>query len=153
MSGAQKPTPVNAGAGGAPAGSCVQPCPLKDKIEGTPAAIDAGANSIVCRGETLVVQNNNTGPDKDCTQAHENSHIADWKGRYGDDLCKGVPDGQLPLGGDGYDEFLRQSECKAYKIGKACRQKLLETASDADKPAIQRAIVRDDAQIAANRCT
>jgi hypothetical protein len=29
----------------------------------------------------------------------------------------------------------------------------LETASDADKPAIQRAIVRDDAQIAANRCT
>jgi hypothetical protein len=153
VSGAQKPTPVNGGGGGSPAGGCVEPCPLKDKVTGTPVAIDATSNSVICKGGAPEVQNNNSGPDRACTQAHENSHIADWKGRYGDDFCSGVPDGSLPLGGDGYDEFLRQSECKAYKVGKACRENLLLTASDADKPAIQSAIDRDNAQIAANSCT
>jgi hypothetical protein len=138
--------------GGTPArpsgGGAAAPCP----VVGTPVAIPAGDNSIICRGGVLVVQNNNSGPDRACTNAHESSHMADWKGRYGDNLCSGVPDGQLPLGGDGYDEFLRQSECKAYRAGKACRQNLLATASAADRPAIQAAIARDDAQIAANNC-
>lgn len=89
----------------------------------------------------LVVQNNNSGPDKDCTQAHEQSQIADWKGRYGGDLCKGVPDGSLPVGGDGYEEFLRKSECKAYKVGKACREKLLKSAAAKDKAAIQGVLI------------
>jgi hypothetical protein len=119
---------------------------------GVPAAIPSTLNSIVCRGGRLVVQNTNTGPDRACTQAHEEQHIADWKARYGKNLCSGVSDGSLPVGGDGYADFLRQSECKAYRIGKACRQKLLETASDADKPAIRRAIARDDIQLRSNSC-
>src|SRR5712691_12497619 len=105
--------------------------------------MDAGANTIVCRGGKLVVQNNNKGPDKACTEAHEGSHINDWKERYGDNLCDGVPDGRLPVGGDGYSEFLRQSECKAYKVGKACRESLLKRAPDSDKPATQNGIDRD----------
>ena len=60
-----------------------------------------------------------------------------------EDLCKGVPDGSLPLGGEGYNEFLKKSEIKAYKVGIACREKLLKTASDGDKAAIKRAIERD----------
>jgi hypothetical protein len=101
----------------------------------------------------LVTQINNTGPDRSCSQAHESSHMADWKARYGDNLCAGVPDGQLPVGGDGYAEFLRQSECKAYKVGKACRENLLKTASEADKPAIKAGITRDDAQMAVHSCS
>lgn len=130
-------------------GCTTTPCPT---VTGTPVAIPPGDNSIVCRGGRLVVQNNNSGPDRACTQTHEESHMSDWKGRYGDNLCDGVSDGQLPVGGDGYDEFLRQSECKAYRAGKACRENSLRTASDADKPAIQSAIDRDNAQLTNNRC-
>ncbi len=78
--------------------------------------------------------------------------MKDWKGRYGENLCDGVSDGQLPVGGDGYDEFLRQSECKAYRVGKACRENSLKTAADSDKPAIQRGINRDNAQLKSNSC-
>jgi hypothetical protein len=98
------------------------------------------------------VQNNNSGPDRDCTQAHEENHAKDWKKRYGENLCQGVSDGLLPVGGDGYEEFLRQSECKSYRIGRACRKKLLKTASNADKPAIRKAIERDNAQLKKNKC-
>ena len=132
-----------------PACGATAACPV---VTGTPAAISPTANSIICKAGNLIVQNNNSGPDKTCTQAHEGSHIADWKGRYGPNLCSGVPDGQLPVGGPGYADFLRQSECKAYKVGKACRQNLLTTAAAADKPAIQAAIARDDAQLVANSC-
>jgi len=125
-------------------------CP---KVRGTPVTIPTSSNSIVCRGRRLVVQNNNSGPDRACTQAHEESHIADWKERYGDNLCEGVPDGQLPVGGDGYTEFLRESECKAYRVGKTCRENSLRTAADSDKPAIQASINRDNAQLRSNRCS
>ena len=126
------------------------PCP--QEVTGTPVDVPEDMNSIVCRSGRLVVQNNNSGPDKACTQAHEEQHMRDWKERYGEDLCDGVSDGQLPVGGDGYEEFLRQSECKGYKIGKACRENLLKTASDEDKPAIQRGIDRDNAQLRENSC-
>lgn len=108
---------------------------------------DPNANTIVCKAGQLEVQNNNAGPDRDCTHKHEASHAADWKDRYGDDLCKGVPDGKLPVGGDGYDEFLKESELKAYKVGLSCREELLKSASDKDKPAIQKAIDRDKVMI------
>jgi hypothetical protein len=41
---------------------------------------------------------------------------------------------------------------QGYKVGKACREKLLKTASDADKPTIRRAITRDDTQLRGNSC-
>lgn len=150
MSGRSKPTNPSSGpAAGTPVNCTTTPCPL---VTGTPVAIPADANSIVCRGGQLVVQNNNSGPDSACTQAHEGQHMKDWKERYGENLCSGVSDGSLPVGGNGYDEFLRQSECKAYKVGKACREKSLETAADADKPAIQSGIDRDNAQLVSNSC-
>ncbi len=125
----------------------------KEKVKGTAIAIPSDVNSIVCKSGVLVVQNNNaTGPDSSCTQAHEESHIKDWKDRYGEDLCKSVPDGSLPVGGDGYAEFLRQSECKAYNAGKGCREKLLKNATDTDKATIQRAIDRDNTQLKAQKC-
>ncbi len=153
MSKEKKPNPTSSGGGKNPAACTTVPCPAATTVVGTPVPIDATSNSIICKSGVLTVQNNNSGPDSACTQAHEGSHIQDWKNRYGENLCVGVADGSLPLGGDGYAEFLRQSECKAYKVGKSCREKLLLTATDADKAAIQTAIDRDDAQIIANNCT
>jgi type VI secretion system secreted protein VgrG len=124
----------------------------QEKVKGTPVPIPPGDDSIVCRGGKLVLQINDTGPDRSCTEAHEGSHVQDWKNRYGEDLCSGVPDGSLPVGGENYTEFLRQSECKAYKVGKACREKFIKTAQEKDKPGIQRSIDRDNAQIKANKC-
>ena len=137
----------------APAPGVTPPPPPPPKVAGTPVAIPPTSNSIVCRSGSLTVQNNNNGPDRACTQAHESSHMQDWKNRYGDDLCSGVADGSLPVGGDGYDEFLRKSECKAYAVGKACRTTQLTTAPDADKPAIQSGIDRDNAQRTSLHCT
>jgi hypothetical protein len=36
------------------------------------------------------------------------------------------------LGGPGYDEFLKQSERKAYKAGKACRESIKCACPDAE---------------------
>ena len=154
MSDGKNSPPPNLGGGGAPAGGCVAPCPAAPPatpvVVGTPAPIPPGDDSIVCRGGALTTQINDTGPDRACTVAHEETHIADWKGRYGENLCVGVADGSLPLGGPGYDAFIKQSECKAYRVGKACREKAILTAADADKPRIQAGIDRDNDQIAAN---
>jgi len=112
--------------------------------------VEPTANTIKCMKGDLVVQNNNMGIDRSCTEAHEASHAQDWKDRYGEDCCKGVPDGKLPVGGDGYTEFLRRSEVKAYKVGIACRQELLKTANAAQKADILKSIARDIEQIARN---
>lgn len=150
MTGRSEPTNPRSGPGaGTPTSSTTTPCP---RMRGTPVDIPPNSNSIVCRGGRLVVQNNNSGPDRACTQAHEEQHMRDWRDRYGENPCEGVSDGQLPVGGDGYEEFLRQSECRAYRVGKECRENSLRTASDADKPAIQSGIDRDNAQLRSNSC-
>ena len=142
--------PPNSGADAK--GACGVSTPCSTFKKGTPVAIGPSINSIMCKSGDLVVQNTNTGADKKCTQAHEESHIQDWKNRYGPDLCKGVPDGSLPVGDEGYDEFLRQSECKAYKVGKACRENLLKSADESDKASIQAGIDRDKEQIKNRKC-
>jgi hypothetical protein len=111
-----------------------------------------GDTSIVCKGGKLVVQNPSHGPDRGCSQAHEESHLKDWIDRYGSGLCKGVKDGYLPTGGEGYVEFLRQSECKAYKVGKECREKLLKKCPAKDVAAIIGGLDRDNADLKKNNC-
>jgi len=70
-----------------------------------------------------------------CVRRHEESHIADWQGRWPDG-CKNAdgtpkPDGStIPLGGPGYNTFLRQSECTAYGVEERCVQGLLRNASE-----------------------
>lgn len=150
MTNRQRPCDPTSGDGPTSADDPVVRCRT---VTGTPVAIPTTSNSIKCQSGRLVVQNNNSGPDRSCTEAHEDQHRRDWETRYGPDLCSGVADGELPVGGDGYTEFLRQSECRAYAVGKACRQRLLATATGSDRTAIQSAIARDDAQLAANSCT
>ena len=96
-------------------------------VVGFPRPIPASdTEAIECRGGKLVPRNNNNGADRACTQAHEEQHMKDWKERYGENLCDGVKDGYLPVGGgDDYEEFHRKSECKAHAAGRKCRQDLL----------------------------
>ena len=61
---------------------------------------------------------------KECTKQHENSHIADWKARYGNDSCVGKAKGYLPTsnpsGAPDYNAFLKTSECKGYTTEYNC---------------------------------
>ncbi len=72
---------------------------------------------------------------RDCVRRHEESHITDWRGRWPNG-CRNAdgtnkPAGsQVPTGGDGYDAFLRQSECRAYNIEVPCEEALLRNASE-----------------------
>ena len=88
--------------------------------------IGLAASTIQCNGKgDYEVVNINKGCDKACTDAHERSHIDDWKERYGSGSCNNKTKGYLPLDGPNYSTFLEYSECKAYRIGRECRQKLM----------------------------
>jgi hypothetical protein len=69
-----------------------------------------------------------------CIRQHEQSHISDWEGRFPQG-CKngdGTPkaDGTAcPTGGDGYDAFLKRSECTAYGVEQPCEEALVASAS------------------------
>jgi RHS repeat-associated protein len=107
-------------------------------------------STIQCNGDRTngdyEVVNLNPGCDRKCTQVHEESHIADWKQRYGAGSCRNRPRGFLPTAGPDYDAFRKQSECKAYKAGKACREKLMCKCG----PGIRSGIDRDKRQIESN---
>ena len=78
----------------------------------------------------------------DCVRDHELSHITDWQGRWPNG-CKNADgtskrDGTaVPVGGDGYDAFLRRSECTAYTGEVPCEERLLAAASDECKPRVR----------------
>ncbi|MGH2368306.1 MAG: eCIS core domain-containing protein, partial [Chloroflexota bacterium] len=82
-----------------------------------------------------------------CVRQHEESHIADWQGRWPNG-CKNAdgtakPDGsRVPTGGAGYDAFLRRSECTAYTGEVPCEETLLAGASAACRPRVQ-AVLND----------
>jgi RHS repeat-associated protein len=106
-------------------------------IVGQPVKVDPNANTILCHGGKLTVQNRDKGIGRKCTGEHEYRHLLDWKERYGDDLCKGVKDGYLPVGGDDYEEFKRKSECRASKAGKNCLEDLLRKCKPKNRAAVQ----------------
>ncbi len=90
--------------------------------------------TIVCDGKggyrvSLGWAENATCGIKECVRGHEQSHANDWKKRWPKG-CKDKPDGgDIPLGGPGYDEFLKASECRSYTGEVPCGQKLLKKAT------------------------
>jgi hypothetical protein len=71
-----------------------------------------------------------------CVTAHENSHIADWRSKWPNG-CTGQAKGYLPAGRAGdnprmssgeYNDFLKESECRAHTIDLACAEALPKTA-------------------------
>jgi hypothetical protein len=101
-----------------------------------------GAATIVCDGSGgYRVQLNSWAGAKcgieACVRKHEESHAADWRKRWPDG-CKGKANGdQIPLGGPGYDAFLKKSECDAYTTEVPCEEAALSGASKECKPYVQ----------------
>jgi RHS repeat-associated protein len=88
-------------------------------------------------------------PIEKCVQQHEESHIFDWKRRFGENSCMDKPQGYLikqdlnpdPFSGKSdYNAFLRKSECTAHRTELRCEQQLLKTCSKSDKPYIEQQI-------------
>lgn len=134
---------------GAPAarmlGCAARSCGLVEET-GTPEAVEAvetglaeeelavarvplppadGAATIVCdgKGGYRVQMAGWAGAGcgiEECVRRHEQSHITDWKARWPKG-CEGKKDGDtIPLGGKGYDAFLKKSECNAYTVELTC---------------------------------
>src|SRR6266850_3918214 len=101
-----------------------------------------GAATIVCNGSGgYRVQLNSWAGAKcgieDCVRRHEESHARDWSKRWPNG-CVGKADGdQIPLGGPGYDDFLKKSECDAYTTEVPCEEAALASASKECKPYVQ----------------
>jgi hypothetical protein len=93
-----------------------------------------GAATIVCDGSGgyRVAMNSWAGAPcgiEGCVRRHESSHATDWLRRWPNG-CKDKADGaDIPLGGPGYDAFLKTSECTAYGVEESCIAPLLATAT------------------------
>jgi len=78
----------------------------------------------------------------DCVRGHEESHARDWRKRFPNG-CKnadGTPKAagsQVPVGGPGYADFLRESECRSYTGEIPCGEALLAKSNAACKPRVQ----------------
>ena len=109
---------------------------------GGPEPPHAGAATIVCdgKGGYRVSLGSWAGAPcgtESCVTAHETQHASDWKGRWPDG-CKDKPDGgAIPLGGPGYDAFLKDSECKAHTVDLTCAERLLTSATGDCKAKVQ----------------
>jgi len=124
-------------------------------VVGTPIAINPNEDTIECRGGILRMHLGRTqkgNSDRACTAAHEAVHLQDFTDRYGPNLCKGVPDGQLPQGGPGFADFQRQTECNAYQAGLQCRLNQNCDGSPIDALRRQIGIQRDENEIAKLGC-
>lgn len=97
--------------------------PLATKHNGRPVKPGSTRNTIKCQGGVLVVSIGSPKNIKEidsCIRAHENVHVQDWYAHYGNNVCQGVSDGRLPVGGNGYKAFLYGSEIKAYQAEIDC---------------------------------
>jgi hypothetical protein len=116
-----------------------------------PLPIPDYQNSIKCEGGELVTQigsPTNVPAINQCIEEHEQQHVEDWIDFYGEDLCEGIEDRHLPVGGKGYDDMLKQSECDAYTKSHSCLQEALKNAScGSDKSEIEDEITHNEEMI------
>lgn len=98
-------------------------------------------NTIICNGSGNLIVHENTNYKfgvQDCTRKHEQRHVLDWKNRYGSSVCKGRKKGDLPYftpqGKPSYTDFLKKSECEAWKIGLKCRKDKLKSCCSDKNP-------------------
>lgn len=102
-------------------------------------------NTIICDGSGSLKIHEATSYGhgvQECTRKHEGQHRPDWYARYGADICKGRKAGDLPHydppGKEKYADFLKKSECAAWKVGEKCRkEKLKACANQACKNYVQ----------------
>lgn len=96
-------------------------------------------NTIICNGTgnfTINEATNYSHGVQECSRKHEQSHMDDWKARYGNDICKDRAKGDLPnfvpAGKESYASFLKKSECAAWKVGQTCRTEKLAACDSLD---------------------
>lgn len=97
----------------------------------------AGSATITCESGDYVVKLNDWAGKpcgiSGCVTVHESSHIDDWRGRWPKGCKKddgtNQADGYLPTGGDGYDAFLKKSECTAHTKDLDCAEAKLKSAT------------------------
>ncbi len=97
----------------------------------------AGSATIECESGDYVVKLNDWAGKpcgiSGCVTVHESSHIDDWRSRWPKGCKKAdgtnQADGYLPTGGDGYDAFLKTSECTAHTKDLDCAEAKLKSAT------------------------
>jgi len=102
--------------------------------------------TIECQSGDYVVKLNDWAGKpcgiSDCVTVHESSHIDDWRGRWPSGCKKddgtNQADGYLPTGGDGYDEFLKKSECTAHTKDLDCAEAKLKDAKGECKTKLEK---------------
>ena len=105
-----------------------------DQGPGRDARPHQGAATIVCDGSGgyRVAMNSWAGAAcgiEGCVRRHEESHATDWRRRWPTG-CKDRANGaDIPLGGPGYADFLKTSECTAYGVEESCIAPLLAAAT------------------------
>ena len=120
-----------------------------------PTGLSAG--TIQCDGkgeyEIILSEEQKGACDAECAKAHEQSHIADWKQQFGNDSCRNKPRGYRPgfFMDPAYREFVRKSECKAYRVSLACDRTLLKNSCSCKETA-KHDINRDERQFDVYHC-
>jgi hypothetical protein len=105
-----------------------------DRGPGRDARPHDGSATIVCDGSGgyRVALNSWAGGAcgiEGCVRRHEESHATDWRRRWPNG-CKDKANGaDIPLGGPGYADFLKTSECTAYGVEESCIAPLLAAAA------------------------
>lgn len=94
-------------------------------------------NTIICDGSGHLKIHEATSYKhgvQECTRKHESRHRKDWYARYGANICKGRRKGDLPHydppGKGTYEDFLKKSECAAWKVGEKCRKEKLKACTN-----------------------
>jgi hypothetical protein len=97
------------------------------------------SNTIICDGGGDFTINEATNYEhgvQECSRKHEQSHMGDWRARYGNEICKGRAKGDLPnfvpAGKESYADFLKKSECTAWTVGETCRKEKLVACDSLD---------------------
>jgi RHS repeat-associated protein len=126
-------------------------------VGSNPASFDdptgLAAGTIQCDGkgeyEIILSKEQQSACDVEWAKAHERAHIDDYKKRFGNDSCRNKPRGYVPgfYMDPAFREFVRKSECHAYKVGKVCDQKLLKSSCPNCKSTARYDIRRDNREI------
>jgi hypothetical protein len=128
--------------------------PIPKSFYPNPNVNDPNKATIQCKGDKyeVVLSWAKGKPYESCVTAHENQHIKDWKDRYGEDSCKGVPDGSLPNGRPGLDDFLDDSECKAHAIPRDCANDLAIKCPKSQVPDIKNYAKSENEYLKDHKC-
>lgn len=91
-----------------------------------PLGLDVSTWECDGQGNYVVINKDKDPCTSACTQAHEDSHIAEAKARFGPNMCSNKPPHYQPNAVPGGSwAFKWATECKAYGVEATCLRKLL----------------------------